>query len=540
MKSLGPFLLSLFFLFGCQTIQYPDFTQIAKSTDGVVSAAQPLATLAGQKMYALGGNAVDAAVATGFALSVVEPSMSGLGGRFQAIIRLPNGEIKGLDASTEAPMNYDTAGLKDERYGYRVIGIPGVVAGLCKLHEQHGTLPLKTVIAPAIAYAKKGFPLLKGEAFRQSLTVKQLKEFEGTSQYFLKNGETYPEGARVVQKDLAATLERIAESGRDGFYKGETAEKMVADLTKNGANLTIQDLANYEALPSKIVTGSYRGYDLHGLWLPSFGAITIEFLQILENFPMENLQGEEWIKVVNASMNKAYADRKKQLAGNVDSIAQVLTSKAHARKLADEIKANLDTRVGMHLENSPESWGAVNGHTTHFSVADDSGLMAIVTQSIGPNMGSKVASPGLGFLYAVTLGPYLGIYKPGERARSHISPMIVTKDGQPYLGLGAAGGSRIVPAIVQVISRMVDHGYDLEKALAAPRIHADTSKIILEMHTGAWTEEIAKQLEKEGIKVERRTGQGRFGRVHAVLYDAKTKQWVGGADPDWEGAAAGK
>lgn len=541
MKYLSYLLTIPFLIFGCKTVQYPNFTQIAESTQGVVSAAQPLATLAGQEMYEKGGNAVDAAVASGFALSVVEPSMSGVGGRFQAIIRLPNGEVRGIDASTEAPMSYDTTGLRDIRHGYRVIGIPGVVAGLTKLHREHGSLPLKTVMAPAIRYAKKGFPILKGEALRHAAAIDLLKKYEGSRQYFLKEGKTYAEGELLVQKDVAKVLERIAKNGRDGFYKGETAEMIVADFKNHGGILTMEDLANYEAKDSKVVNGSYRGHDVHALWLPSFGAITIEMLQIMEHFPMDKLEGTDWIEVVNAAMKMAYEDRRKQNGSNQDSISKVLTSKAYAKAQAEKIMNATDGDMGFMDSEVPESWNADLGHTTHLSTADENGWVVSVTQSLGPNMGSKVASPGLGFLYAVTLGPYLRIYHPGERARSHISPTLISKDGQPYLGLGGAGGSRIITAIVQVSSRLIDNGYDLKQSLAAPRIHNDGPKIYVETHEGGgWDKTIVEALKKKGYEIEAIDKTGRFGRVHAVLYDAKKKEWIGGADPDWEGAAAGK
>ena len=262
MKNLLPFLLSVLFIFSCKTVQYPDFTQIAQSTEGVVSAAQPLATLAGEEMLEKGGNAVDAAVASAFALSVVEPSMSGLGGRLQAIVRLPNGEIHGIDATSEAPKNYKIENLPKRRYGYEVIGIPGVVAGLTKLLEEYGSLPLKTVLQPAIRYAQRGFPLMEGEARRHALAAEQMKEFEGTNQYYFKGGKTYAAGELWIQKDLANILKTIAKGGKDAFYKGEIAQKIAADFKKNGGLLTVEDLANYRARSSKILSGNYRTQNL--------------------------------------------------------------------------------------------------------------------------------------------------------------------------------------------------------------------------------------------------------------------------------------
>jgi len=199
MKNHYFLLFALCFLFACN-IQYPIMQQTDASTGGMVATGQPLATLAGQQMLDKGGNAVDAAVASAFALAVVEPSMSGLGGRLQAIVRLPNGEVHGVDATTEAPINYDTATTPIVRFGYEVIGIPGVVAGLCKLLEDHGTLSLETVMQPAIKYAKKGFPILKGEAFRHTFAVDELKQFAGSRQYFMKDGRTYKRGKSGYRK----------------------------------------------------------------------------------------------------------------------------------------------------------------------------------------------------------------------------------------------------------------------------------------------------------------------------------------------------
>ena len=234
MKSyfLLPFLILLFI--GCQSVKYPSFQQAATASNGMVSTGQPLATLAGQQMLEQGGNAVDAAVASAFALAVVEPSMNGIGGRMQAIVRLPNGEIHGIDGTTQAPIQYDTATTPPVRYGYGVIGIPGVVAGLTKLQKEHGKLTLEKVMQPAIKYAKKGFSILPGEAKRQAAALKQLKEFEGSRAHFLKNGESNKAGEKWVQKDLGNVLEQVAKGGHDAFYKGEIARKIVADFKANG------------------------------------------------------------------------------------------------------------------------------------------------------------------------------------------------------------------------------------------------------------------------------------------------------------------
>jgi gamma-glutamyltranspeptidase/glutathione hydrolase len=539
MKKIITLSFFLVFLLACSTNSI-QVRQLAQSKVGVVAAAHPLATQAGNEMLTRGGNAVDAAVAAAFTLSVVEPSMSGLGGRLQAIVHLPDGQVVGVDATSQSPMAYDTAVVKPARFGYNTIGIPGVVAGLTKLLEDYGTLPLETVMAPAIKHAEQGFALLPGEALRQSMAVKEIQQFPGTSQYFLQaNGETYPAGAVLTQKDLANTLRQIAQGGRKAFYEGPIAEKIAADIQANGGCVSFEDLKNYQAFSSKIVKGSYRGYDLHGLWLPSFGAITIEALQILENFPLGELAEEDRIAAIYQAMKLAYDDRPKQYEG--EHMAKLLCSKEHAASQASKI--NLDQAqesIGSLYEGQPESWLAEVGHTTHLSAADESGMVIALTQSLGPNMGSKVATQGLGFLYAISLGPYLRIYEPGQRVSSHISPFLVTSNGKPYLGLGAAGGSRIPTAIISVVSQLIDEQVRLDEALAAPRIFPDADSILLEIHPGlTWESQAIGKLKTEGFHLKSLGSKARFGRVHAVLFDAKKGKWIGGADPDWEGAAAG-
>ncbi len=539
------FLLSLLFItFGCRKAEAPvepPTAQVATGRGGVVSAAHPLATLAGQQMLDKGGNAVDAAVAAAFALSVVEPGMSGLGGRLQAIVRLPDGAIRGVDATTQAPLAYDTSKVtKDERYGYHVIGIPGVVAGLTKLLNDYGSLPRETVMAPAIRYAEEGFKVLPRAAERYAAVEDILLEFDGARQYFLKpDGSAYDEGEKLVQEDLAETLRLIAEGGRDAFYEGAIAKKIAADMRANGGLLTMEDLADYEARDARVVNGTYRGHDLHGLWLPSYGAITIEILHILENFPLGEMRGAAWANAHYRAIEMAYRDRQKQL--KADSMARVLTSKEYAASLAEQIDLSTNGEQSLGMSSGiPESWREEMGHTTHLSAADAEGRTIALTQSLGPLMGSKVASPDLGFLYAVTLGGYLGVYKAGQRANSHISPFLITKNGQPFLGLGAAGGSRIPSAITSVSSRVIDHGMTLDAALAAPRVHPHEDSLFLETHPGAgWKDEVVEALEAKGVAVKELENIARFGRVQAVQYDPETQTWTGAADPDWEGSVAG-
>jgi len=513
--------------------------QVARSTAGMVSAAQPLATRAGVRMLERGGNAADAAVATAFALAVVEPSMSGLGGRTQILVRAPDGELHGIDATTQAPGSYDPDEAEQASYGYATVGIPGTPAGLAKLLEDHGSLPLATVMEPAIAYASEGFELLPGEARRQNGAADELMESEGARAYFLEDDSTAREaGELFVQEALASTLRTIASEGVDAFYRGTIAERIVADMRAKGGHLTADALAGYEALDAEVVRGSYRGYELAGNWIPSFGAITIEILHILENFEMSALSEAQWGAVVHQAIRSAYRDR-----GDQDDLedAERLTSKEWARQRAGDVVVPEPESAPTALR--PSDRGAPRAvaleHTTHLSTADSTGMAVALTQSLGPAMGSKVVAPGLGFVYAATLGGYLGRLEGGQRADSHISPFMALRDGRPAFVLGAAGGSRIPSAIVQVLSRAVDRGLDFRAAMAAPRVHPDADTLVAEA-TGdpGWSPEQVETFRAMGFPVNPVDRVGAFGRVHGIRYHPSTGEWEGVADPDWEGSAA--
>ena len=533
-------LLTLLVWVGCSSSRtsnngfyFESSQKVHHSKNGMVVTGHPLATKAGVDILAKGGNAVDAAVAAAFTLSVVEPSMNGIGGRNQILIYSPETGYHGIDGTTAAPHDYDYENAPKKRYGYPSIGIPGVVKGLTKAQADFGSLALKSVMNPAIEIADKGHALIAGEAIRQSMVNKQLNEFEGTRQHFLQtDGSPMVPGQWFVQKDLANVLQAIADNGPDVFYSGWIAEKIVADNQANGGVLSMKALAEYEAEVSHIVTGSYRGYNLSALWMPSFGAITIEALHILESLSDDLTNNLDWGEAVYHAIESAYLDRKNQKS-LLD--AEKLTSKKWAEKRAAEIH---NEQAFVDWDDLPESFTAPMGHTTHLTVVDKNGMVVSLTQTVGTIMGSKVVTPGLGFVYAQTLGGYLGEVKPGQRAASHISPIIVSKDGSPILALGAAGGARIPSAIVAVISRVIDQDHSLEKAMVLPRVYPQKEGIDLEW-TGVdgWTSADSIYYTEMGHAVTIQKQKGKFGRVHAIIKNNKTGEWIGVADPDWEGSA---
>ena len=524
--------------------------QVAHSPNGMVVTAQPLATLAGTQMLERGGNAADAAVAAAFAIAVVEPSMNSIGGRNQILIRLPDGRVSGIDGTTQVPGGYDPARAPRAAFGYATVAVPGALGGLIRLHEEHGSLPLPVVMAPAIEYAENGFRVLPGEALRQAGALEDLANSEGGRSYFLKpDGTTYLAGERMIQTDLARTLRAIAAGGAQTFYRGEIADRIAADMAANGGLVTRESLAAYEAVSARVVRGDYRGYEIVGLDVPASGAIAIQALQIAEQFDPDTLGAETWAAVLAQAVGLAASDRSTL---GTDSAAARVTSTAWAVAKAARVRVRApedgrDSAAADRTLARSADWLARDGHTTHLSTADTDGMMVALTQTIGPTMGARVATPGLGFLYAVSLGGYLGRIQPGERVRSSITPLFVSRDGVPVMILGAAGGGRIISAVVQTVSRMVDDGMSLPRALAAPRVHpsggggsGNVEGFSVEAAPGdGWNEEEVAAFRALGFNVQPLGRRGEFGRVHAIGFDPVAGVWLGAADPDWEGSAQG-
>ena len=514
--------------------------QVDYSPHGMVSAAQPLATWAGVQMLEAGGNAADAAVAAAFAIAVVEPTMNSIGGRTQILIRLPSGEIRGIDATTQAPATYDPETAPQAGYGYAVIGVPGAVAGLVRLQGEFGTLPLETVMGPAIRFAREGFPVNSIVAGQLASAASDASEFEGTRASYLKpDGSPFAEGEILANPELAVTLTTIAKTEGEDFYRGEIARRMAADIQANGGAVTLQSLQDYQAEDALVVRGSYRGYDLAGSYIPSAGALAIEALHILENFDLKSMDPAERTAHVGMALTLAFQDW--QLQGPPE-MAEQLTSKEWAAQRASAMKEMVSGRsVGAVAGNENPLAHLTGSHTTHLSTADESGMMVALTQTLGPNMGSKVVTPGLGFLYASTLGGYLGYMEPGERARSNICPFMVLDDGAPLLVLGGAGGAQIPVAVVNAIVHFVDEGLPFPEALNAPRVGPNrTGGLLLETHSGAgYSKDLVEAVRAMGVDVQETPRPAAFGRIHGIRYHAQTGNWEGAADPDWGGSALG-
>ena len=526
MKSRG--LIAAVALIAGVPLQEP--SQIARATTGMVVSGSAIASDVGARVLEQGGNAVDAAVVTAFALSVVEPTMSGIGGRTQLLIRSADNQFHGIDGGTSIPAAYvpGTVASSDTAHGYRTIGVPGTPAALALALERHGTWTLARALQPAIALARDGFNLPSAEAERIAGEGKRLTT--GARAYFFKpDGTAYKAGDRFVQTDLARTLQALATDGVRAFYTGRIAEMMVRDVRANGGSLALRDLHGYAADDARVVHGSYRGHDLHGTYLPASGVTTIQALQILENFELAPIAGTApWAGLLTRALLLAFEDRTADF-GSDSAKAAILVSREYARERAAQI--NTRGPAPNRPDYEPE-------HTTHLSVADRNGGVVALTQSVGPMMGSRAATPGLGFLYAATMG-YLGDVKPGDRPFSSQSPMIVTQNGELRYVLGGAGARRIIPAIVAVLSRSIDQKLPFNEAMAAPRLHALPARIDLEKRASAsWTAADSAALVGLGFVVRMRGDAPYFARIHGIAFDPRQRMFIGVADPRWQGAAA--
>ena len=536
--------------------------QLAESANGVVASATTQATEVGARVLAEGGNAVDAAVAIGFALAVTEPSMSGLGGRASVLVRLAGGEMRGIDGLNQVPRGYrENSGIPDV---YERAAIPGVPAALASALEQHGTWPLARVLEPAIALAENGFILIEGEADRWASAREELAKFgSGLGTYLKADGTVWRAGDRVTNPLLARTLRRLATEGVASFYKGSIAAEIDKDMAAHGGFLRKDELAAYEALPAIVVAGAYRGYQLASNFRPAAGHSVIEALQMMENIAVPGPdEPARWAAVVGQAMQLAIADRGVRRGTEGESAAW-LTSREHASERAKQIivpargadprPSEIEPYQGAAFWNPPGTLVTAptdREATTHYAVADRDGRFVSITQSLGPAMGTRLVAPGLGFIYATRLGTV-----PGSRPGSTIAPTIFSRsigmtgevlsaqsiDTPPVIALGGAGDARIISAVIQVISRMVDHKMSLADAVAAPRVHPDALKTlrIEEGPVSSWTAADRARLEKWGFTLIG-APSGFFGRVHAVSRrPVPGSTATGVAEPRWTGGAAG-
>ncbi|MER9462813.1 gamma-glutamyltransferase [Mesorhizobium sp. M0387] len=472
--------------------------QPAKGEHGMVVTAQHLASEVGVEVLKKGGNAVDAAVAVGYALAVVYPNAGNIGGGGFMTIRFKDGKSTFLDFRERAPLaatktmylDKDGNPVKGASLdGYLAVGVPGSVAGFEMAREKYGTLPRQDLMAPAIAYAKDGFILDQGDAASFASNAARLAKDPAAAAIFLKpDGKPYGAGERLLQPDLAASLAAISEKGADAFYKGAIADAIVKASGAKGGILANSDFEQYKVRELQPVSCTYRGYEITSSPPPSSGGVIIcEILNVLEGYPLSYLgaRSAETVHVMVEAMRYAYVDRNSALGDPdfVDNPVSKLLDKGYAKETRDKIDP---FRAGVSHDLMPKGFGE-SKETTHYSIIDDDGNAVAVTYTLNGSFGAGVVADGTGILlnnemddftqkpgvpnlYGLVQGEANAI-QPKKTPLSSMSPTIVAKDGKPFMVIGSPGGSRIITITLEAIVNVIDHGMNIQEAIDASRIH---------------------------------------------------------------------
>jgi len=537
-----------------QQLRAPGPAEVLETSGGMVVSEHHLASAVGAEVLAAGGNAVDAAIATGFALAVTHPSAGNIGGGGFMVIRFPDGTTTAIDFREKAPLRSfpqmwldENGEYSSERHhrSHMAVGVPGTVAGFDKAHLLYGQLNWERLVYPSVALAEDGFELHAGLA-NGLRNLTEDTPYEATRAAFTRpDGSFYEEGDTLRQADLGATLNRIMLGRSDGFYRGETARLLAAEMERGGGIMTEEDLARYRARERAPIQGTYRGYDIISMPPPSSGGVAmVSMLNMLEGWELGAMEhnSPEYMHLLAESMRRAYADRARFLADPdmVDVPVHALTAKAHA----DSLRATIDPRraTPSDLADAVPQWPE-GPETTHYSVVDDRGMAVSVTYTLEQGYGSKIVVPGAGFLLNNEMGDFnvapgmtqengwIGtdpnLARPEQRMLSSMTPSIVARDGELVAVVGSPGGRTIINTVLQVILNTIDHGMSPEEAVAAPRIHHQWFPDRISIESGGVTEAEAELLRAMGHTV--RTG-GRQGLAHSIFIDPSTGRRVGVPD----------
>ena len=537
-----------------------------KAKNGMVVSADPLATLSGLKILQQGGNAVDAAVAVGFALAVTYPQAGNIGGGGFMNIRFSDGKNYTIDYREKSPksatqnMYLDSAGnyISDKsKFGYLAAGVPGAVAGMLLGLEKYGTLSREKVLQSAIQYAEKGFPLHYNLASYINSEKKIFEKFPSSKNiYIKKNGEPFLEDELFIQSDLAATLKRIVKNGRDGFYKGKTADLIVEEMNRGGGLISHDDLKSYEAKIRTAVTNKYRDYEIISLAPPSSGGTAlIQLLNIVEGYNLKSMghNSSQYIHRLTEAMRRVYADRAEFL-GDPDFVnvpLKWLLSKEYAterRNSIDTLRATPSQQIRNGVQPLQETT-----QTTHYSVVDKWGNCVSVTTTLNGGFGNYVVVGGAGFLLNNEMddfsakpgepnmfgliGGFANAIEPGKRMLSSMTPTIVLKNGNPFLVIGTPGGATIITTVFQIILNTTEFGMNIQEAIDAPRIHAQWLPDILLYEKNGLAVDVVNNLKSMGHTVVERRGTS--GSAEGIMFDYKKGIIFGATDSRGYGAAVG-
>lgn len=561
-------LLFLFCLASFASLSAQSGRSPAPARNGMVVSSHYLGSEVGQAVLREGGNAVDAAVATAFALAVTLPSAGNIGGGGFLVYHGADGEVTSFNFRERAPLAATRDMYLDENGEIRdnsnhdgplAVGVPGTVAGLWKAHQRLGSKPWADLLEPAVQLAEKGFPSTWNmQRFLKSVQQKEEAMYEGTRDAFLKNGkDLYEPGEIWKQPDLAKTLKRIQKQGRDGFYKGKTAKLIAGFMEKHGGLITEEDLEQYEAVEQAPVHGTYRGYDVYAMAPPSSGGVAlIEMLNILEGFELAEIGHNSalYLHLLTEAMRRAYADRAEHLgdpAFNPDMPVERLTSKAYAKELLESVdlfKASVSDSSRFNKALAYES-----EETTHFSVVDAEGNAVSLTYTLEYSYGSRLVVEGAGFLLNNEMGDFNPIpgrttrrgligtspnlVAPGKNMLSSMTPTIIAHSGKPRLIIGSPGGRTIINTVLQVVLNVIDHGMNIGQAVEAGRIHHQWLPDRTSFERYSISPDTKRLYEMMGHKVYFRGGQG---SAMGIYVDPETGLLYGAADSRaFDGKASG-
>ena len=537
----------------------------------MVASVHELASRAGVEMMQAGGNAVDAAVATGFALAVVHPQAGNLGGGGFMLIRMADGAVRFIDYREKAPaaatadMYLDAGGNVIENaslVGYKAVAVPGSVAGMVYASQKYGKLPLERVMSPAIKLARQGFPLAWEDA--NDLRDKLLARFPESRRIFQRDGNYYKSGEIIRQPELAATLERIAKDP-EAFYHGALARELASFIQRGGGLITVDDLANYEVKEREAVRGTYRGYEVISTPPPSSGGIAlIEILNILEGYDLAKYgRSSRAMHLTLEAFRRAFFDRA-ELLGDPD-FSKIPVAPLIDKKYANDWRESIDPAHASPSKElrRPTSFSQLEQyarlpiavrepeHTTHYSVVDPAGNAVVVTTTLNESFGSGVTVEGLGFLlnnemddfttkpgvpntYGLLQGPANAI-GPGKRPLSAMTPTIVLKDGKLFLVLGSPGGPRIITTVANILMGIVDYGMNIQEAVNASRFHHQwlPDEVYVERGTSPDSAALLQQMGHHVVT------EDYWSDGECVAIDLKTGERLGASDVRNNGKAVG-
>lgn len=525
----------------------------ATGVNGVVSTGKYEATKIGVDIIKKGGNAIDAAVAVGFALGVCEPQSSGIGGGGFMVIRFAKtGETKFIDFREIAPKNAtpdmwkldkDGKVINNEKaVGGKAVGVPGEVKGMMYALEKYGTMSRKDVIQPSVELAENGYEVSAVLSRDIKNKYDMIEMFPETSKIYLNEGFPYEVGETIKNPDLANTLRKIIKNGEKAVYEGEIAKAIVKSAQDAGGPLTMEDMQNYDIRVNDPLVGHYRGYEIVTSAPPSSGgAHVVQILNILENYDMKNVKpgSAEYYHLFSEAIKMAFADRAKFCGDTefIDVPIDGIISKDYAKELVKQLDSKKSKK---YIAGNPWAWDG-SKDTTHYSIVDKEGNIVAVTKTVNNVFASGVVAEGTGIILNNEMNDFdtghgkANSVEAGKKPLSSMSPTIVLKDGKPVMSLGAPGVTRIITGVAQVISLVLDYGMDIQEAINFPRIHDDYDKLVCETRIDP---AVIAKLKAMGHNVVEEAEYFEYPCVQGVTMgeDGKLR---GGADPRRDGKALG-